>query len=463
MVMYKEVKVHIPGELYQEEGFLIEEGIPIKNGDIEAKISFYITRTAIINYFHNFLLKAETIEEIISNYIEKLHPEIKKIFLATIKKLAIPYKGSSSTLQNISDFRLLVYVGSGGGYSNFSGFEFPLWIGIGKVAVENRINWNIRIAHVLLHELYHAAADIHEAQNKQIKSLQKFRNRLGVAIRRNEIQTKRGIETYLKTVGEPIRTKPRFNIHHITALGYARMTSSENFLNQLTPVETSQDIEFIDPRELRYYLQVFFGELPGSFCNKIIDSALCVIALSIQDKFFINVTANIDKFFVRNSCQNLRYIKEHLEYIEYNGGIRKDFFKHLMKLLQFIICFCCMPYLGVACGVLGENIKPVKKIHILRRLKRWYEKDRPNPSNEVIIQFKDTVNRYCDPDVASGFLRFFESYLNAVKTMSIYIDPWNPDITKEIHDPNCRRKVSHAYKILNREFNILLSEFNKYK
>jgi hypothetical protein len=459
--MYKEVMV--PGKFGLEEGFLIEEGISIQNGDVEAKVSFYITRMAIISYFHNFLPKADTIEEVISDYIERLHPKIKTIFLAKIEKLSTPYKGSSSTLQNITDFRLLVYVGSGGGYCGFSGFELPLWIGIGEMTVKNHINWNGLVAHVLSHELYHAAADIHDEQDKQIKSLRKHRNRLEVAIRRNRIHLERGVEAYLKVIGKSNNKQPRIEIHDIVASGYASRTSSDNFIYGLTPVEKRQNIEFIDPRELQIYLHKFFGEWPGSFCNRINDSSLCVIALTIQDKEFINFATNIDRFLVSESFQNFQYINEHLEYIEYNAGPKKDFFLLLMKLLQFITCFCNMPYLSVAYGVLGEDIKPVNKIHIIRRLRKWYERERPNPSNEVIDQFKDTVNRYCDPDVASGFLRFFESYLDAVKTMSIYVDPWNPDFTKEIHDPNCRRKVARAYRILNREFNVLLSEFKKYE
>ena len=118
--------------------------------------------------------------------------------------------------------------------------------------------------------------------------------------------------------------------------------------------------------------------------------------------------------------------------------------------------------LSVAYEVFGEDIKPAKKIHVIQILRRWHERKRPNSSNEVINQFKETVKRHCNPDVASGFLRFFESYLDAVKTMYIYIDPWNLDITKEIHDRNCRKKASQTFKILNREFNVLLSEFKKY-
>jgi hypothetical protein len=461
--MYKKVMVPILGKFAQEEGFLIEEDVPVKNGDIEAKVSFYITRMAIISYFHNFLIKADTIEEVISDYIERHQPRIKNIFLTAIEKLSTPYRGSSSTLQNISDFRLLVYVGTGAGYCGFSGFELPLWIGIGEMAVKNHINWNGLVAHVLSHELYHVAADIHDEQGKQTKSLQKRRNRLEVAIKRNRIQIKRGIEAYLKVFEKSNSKQPRMKIRDIVASGYASRTSSDDFVYGLTHVETRQNIEFIELRELQIFLHKFFGEWPGSFCNRINDSALCVIALTIQDKEFINGATNIDKFLVSDSHQNFQYIKEHLEYIEYNAGSKKDFFLHLMKLLQFITCFCYMPYLSVAYGVLGEDIKPVKKIHIIRRLRRRYERKRPNQSNEVINQFKDTVNEYCEPDVASGFLRFFESYLDAVKTMSIYIDPCNPDIIKEIHDRNCRKKASQTFKILNREFNLLLSEFKKYK
>ena len=71
------------------------------------------------------------------------------------------------------------------------------------------------------------------------------------------------------------------------------------------------------------------------------------------------------------------------------------------------------------------------------------------------------VVKYCDPEVAKGFLRFYDHYLDIIKAQAIHNNPNNPNIRQQIHNTGCIERSKIAFRTLNVEFYKLFKDLKK--
>lgn len=420
-------KVTVINYQHQEEGgYLIEDNIYIKNGDETAKVSFFISNEAAEKYARKFIewdldqyiaqnyrLSDEDYKLIIHNYIRMHHKRIKSIFLRVIEKFAIYYKGFPSSISLVKEFKLLISSGPFQGTCIFLPDSGILWVFLEV----NSLNLKPKVIEgTISHELYHIVAEVHELENEQSKLLLRWREKLNEPIKKNKKLVEKRIEEYVRFLEE-------FNL------------------------------EFFSSEDIEESFLGFFGDWSATFWNKVIDSALCVIAIELEDKEYIQDSINRDEDSIKQLEYYLIELQGYKSHIEENATSRRDLFMSLIKLIEFIMCFVFMPYDGIAYGILGDNFRPRKKHKIITNFKKWIWR---NESNKIIYKFKNSIKKYCEPDIVTGFLRFFDAYLEIIKAQAIHNDPLNPNVTKQIHDIIARKKASDAYKILNYEFNKLL-------
>jgi len=201
----------------------------------------------------------------------------------------------------------------------------------------------------------------------------------------------------------------------------------------------------------------FYKYAQELFWSLIADSALNVIAIELGDVAHIEIDIERDKNRVGDLIARLEYISAIEDKIMKKGGdeTKRNHQLGALKLLQFMECFKKMPFEAVAYAILGDNWMPKKKRHFIRNLLKSF---RRNKAQENIDNFKSIVNQYCHPEVAEGFLRFYEDYLDIVSAQAIHNNPMDPSITQQIHNTECLKRGRKAYATLNKEFYSLFSQ-----
>lgn len=191
------------------------------------------------------------------------------------------------------------------------------------------------------------------------------------------------------------------------------------------------------------------------------DSALCVIAIELNDMDFLRYAVLRDGYHIDPLASKLRYLRDDLARIKGSDQFddrQKRFFQDTAGVLQFIFCFQHMPYEGIAYFILGEDWRPKQKHRLMGNLKKYFTR---NKSGQNVKRFRAIVEANCGEKVAGAFLRFYEAFLHIVKAQAIHNDPLDPDIKKQIFDTECLRRAKEAYKLLNREFKIVFEPITR--
>ena len=95
--------------------------------------------------------------------------------------------------------------------------------------------------------------------------------------------------------------------------------------------------------DFNYQLNAFFGDWVNSFWNKVLDSALCTIAIELSDWKFIDINCENDGSQLIHLKHNLSVLKG-----EYDAFSKSKNEKNLsfIRLLQFINCFAYFPFIA---------------------------------------------------------------------------------------------------------------------
>ena len=214
--------------------------------------------------------------------------------------------------------------------------------------------------------------------------------------------------------------------------------------------------------QLQQSVWYFYRYYSEKFWNLVDDSALCIIAMELEDTSFIFAWIENDKSMVHSlgeRLENLESLRRHIIKNESNDE-RKKFLLEALKIMQFIDCFNGMPFFAIAYGILGEGWKEKLKGNILRKMHiKWHR----NESSSNIYTFKALVKRYCDHEVERRFMRFYDLYIGIIKAQAIRNDPLDPNIQKQIHDTGAIERSKEAYSALNQEFSELFKKIRKIK
>lgn len=204
-------------------------------------------------------------------------------------------------------------------------------------------------------------------------------------------------------------------------------------------------------------IEYFYLYSTEQFWNLIADSALCVIAMELEDHDYVWPCIQRDERRVYDCENKFLDIESIMKYAIKNeiGLQKRNFLLAALRLIQFINCFEAMPIESVAYAVLGEKWHENARTKFFSIFgKQWHR----NAASAVIHNFKKLVISHCDHAVAEGFLRFYESYVHIIRAQSIHNNPLNPNISQQIHNTEALSRGEEAYNILNREFHKLFQE-----
>lgn len=426
---------HSPSQNYLPLG----EQFTFPNGGIDCNVNFYISPEALeiwSSIRSGFVPRTGTGVFVPKFSIEKFYNEnfhkFKNLLLQIFDELIQYYKGFPSRI-HLTERVWLIFEASMYYQANIEwSSDFKLF----------RIRYNINslkasdshIANTIKHEFLHIISEIHHGQNRIISSIDRMQSKLNSKIEENKIIVEESLQYLLKNF------------------------ESQTMSNGLAGINSTIQLEKLFEETVKR----FYGYTQKMFWNFICDSALCVIAIELDDLQFINYAVQRDaqRFF---GCErNLKWIKNLTEKAmkNENDDNRKNFLSNASKLFQFIICLDKMPYEGIAYSILGEDWRPGTKRRFIRKLRKYLHR---NKARQNIDNFRSIVQEYCDPEAGQGFLRFYDSYLRIVNAQAIHNDPSNPDVTKQIFDTECLNLGKEAYKTLNREFYILFKKMEEYR
>lgn len=399
-----------------EQGYKLGEDFSVPNGSIECGIYFYITSRSLgIWHKLNYQSIPLDIEFALSEFKNAWLEKYKKFLLDALKALIRQYRGFPSSIFKTERI-------------NFCFDEIP----IAQAMVRNPygdfrvifVSYDINclnepkaeVMHALKHELLHIVSKLHEGEDKTKKAMIVFQRRLSQKIEEN----RKIIDKCIGDVLSEYEGNPE-----ASAYAKGRVESFYKYAREL-------------------------------FWSLIADSALNVIAIELGDAAHIEIDIERDKNRIRDLIARLEYISSVEGKIMEKEGDETKRNRQLgaLKLMQFMECFKKMPFEAVAYAILGDNRMP-KKRHFIRNLLRSF---RRNKAQENIGNFKSIVNQYCYPEVAEGFLRFYEDYLGIVSAQAIRSNPLNPDIAQQIHNTECLKRGRKAYATLNKEFYRLFSQ-----
>jgi len=390
-------KAHIEGR----DCYEIEE-IHFDNNGTKATITSYFTVQCPKKMSDDRYYVYDTEEQAQEGIMGISYPTTLKILKRVIRKVARKYGAFPSSTHPSKNFIFIL------DYGNFRG-----WASNSKDYSTITVCLDIKHARphpayeAITHELLHIVSSFHHLESDMDKYLQRYRKNLQLPIEKNQKEVELALEEFSKTV-----FNPQF-----------------------------KDIDF------NYQLNAFFGDWVNSFWNKVLDSALCTIAIELSDWKFIDINCENDGSQLIHLKHNLSVLKG-----EYDAFSKSKNEKNLsfIRLLQFINCFAYFPFMSLSYALLGRNGFPKKSWHL------------PNKANHVINKFVSIVEEFSDPDVFRSFMVFFESYKEILRKGAIHIDPTNRDLTQQIHNSNTIKHASETYKTLNREFAFWLNEYRKH-
>ena len=420
--MVSERKI-VPAYSGQETGFDFEKPHKILNGNVECKIDFYVTSNALEYWSKNILGKKGIITNgLIQDFYEQNFERFSSM-LISVFKIFIKRYGGFPSMRNPTE-RLLVTFDTFFGIAsckNLSG-DFKL-IGV-RFNVAHLSLPDSEIVNVIKHELLHFIAEEIHGQRNTIEQIKKIQNESAISIEENRLL----IENQVKRV-----------------IVYCHRNSF--------------DAEKI-AEEISISRDYFYKYASLKFSNLVSDSALCIIAMEVGDMDFVNNWINNDTLIINKLEDRLKEVDRIVSHVIDNetDEIKKEILLNTLRLLQFIECFNGMPFFAIAYGVLGENwTQRLKKGFFKIRRKNWHR----NLSSKNIHDFERMVVKYCDSEVAKGFLRFYGHYLDIIKTQAIHNNPKNPNIRQQIHNTGCIERSKIAFRTLNVEFYRLFKDLKK--
>lgn len=418
-------QIKVPAYLGLEKGYELGSPLNIPNGDINCEIKFYITSHALEHWSKKNLKSFEQATDVaLTKFSEQNLKKFQRLLLIVLGKLIQHYKGFPSPIHLTEK---LWFCFDKGYYpascKNWSGDFKIIRICFNVDYLKESKSW---ITKTIKHELLHRISELHEGQDNTIRIISKWQDKLKEVIHENIIIVDKGVNELLDYYSKNL-SKPK-----------------------LTPERIEEIIKF------------FYKFSTKRFWNTISDSALCVIAIELDDMKFIAACIKRDKlgfYALETILKNIDLTMVHIIKNEPDER-RRNFLLAALKLLQFMTCFSCMPFEAIAYGILGDGWRPRMKKHFARNLwKSWHK----NKAAKNIDNFKKIVRETCSSEVASRFLRFYDSYLDIIKAQAIHNDPLNPNITQQIHNTECLRRGKKAYVILNNEFGKLFKELKKYE
>ena len=407
--------------LGEETNVILSDMAIIKNGPIECGISFFITRGAMIFWLRNFnhdkdvVITSSKVDAFTKKYCDRFRALLNENMVAIIKaygafpSVEFPAKNLAFVFESADRLASCE--------SMTKNFEIiRIAINVDSMHLEDGQLYNF-----IKHELFHIIAKLKEGEDQVKLNVEKLQKNFSDQINRE----KKMLENGIRNIVEYCTGK--------------RLSVGEIF------------------EQLQVSMQYFYKYYAEKFWNLVDDSALCIIAMELEDRKFIFAWIQNDKSMVYSlgeRLENLCNLREHIAKNEIDRK-KKMFLLETLKIIQFIECFNGMPFFAIAYGILGEGWKERIKGSILRKLHiNWHR----NESSLNIYTFKALVKKYCDVEVEKRFMKFYDSYLNVIKAQAIRNDPLEPNIQKQIHDTGAIERSKEAYAILNQEFSELFDE-----
>jgi hypothetical protein len=277
------------------------------------------------------------------------------------------------------------------------------------------------ITNMMKHELLHVISGLHYRQDSVKISIGKFQNRLMKPIKENMMTLESNIRKFFLSYNQK---------------------SQENH-------------EFI--QEVISSFKYFYKYSTKKFWNIISDSALCMIAIEIGDKNFIDYWINadttiVDQFEDRIKKFNKEFDKLNIERIGGTKATNEEF----KKALQYMDCFNGMPYFAVAMATFGHKQLIGNKSSNFWKNKKHKYHNQIELELKNIERFKGIIENYTHKNVKEEFLKFYQQYLKIFEAQSKSPDPLNADLTFQIHNKESLSKGRLSYKLLNRGFYSIL-------
>ena len=380
------------------------------NGNINGTASYYVTMEFLTSYRDikrvNTSMAAETLQFFIANDFIRFN----SILLDCLYYLVRKYNGYPSTSICTKEFMIVFTpVPKNTAFIECNENYTRIMIGIDANAAVFEDNV---LRSILLHELLHPISQVNYGERKISNLIRRWNKHLQSSIQQN---------------------------------GKILEVSINEFLKNLKSEDLISAAQEFDRLIHRFYARAFVN-----FDVNVADTALGIIAIELGDDDY-------NLAMLRGDEAALKPLETHLKNLKsiFNGLMKpspnQKYFNSAYKLLQYMYCYDSMPYRAIAWGVLSENKRWVAG-HPYSRLSR------DNSSIKVVAIFKKIVKGYCEHDVAQYFLEFYDAYLHIVNLGAIHNDPLNPNIRKQIFDTECIKQASNAYKILNKNFYILIQE-----
>ena len=405
----------------------------LQNGSKECGICLYVRRPALIVWLQEYLqdpnpiITGGKLDEFDERYFKRF-----RLMVVEVLKGLISHYGAFPSPQFPTENVAFIFDDSNSMASSKKISEDFMTIRIGVNIRYLEMN-DAQMLEFIKHEMFHIIAEVKEGQKRLIERIKVLQRRFSGDISKD-------------------RKLLDSSVQHV--LEYCREKSFN-----------AKDFE----EQINISVGYFYNYYAERFWNLVSDSALCVIAMELKDMSFIYTWVQSDKYIVVELGGRLEKLDGLMEHIIGNepDKIRKEMLKAALKVIQFIDCFNGMPFFAIAYGILGEAWEeriPAGKTLVERFKKvlgRVHTTVNMNESGRNISTFKTYVKKYCDPEVAARFLKFYDSYLEIIKAQSIDNNLLDLNIIKQIHDTGAIQRSEEAYTILNREFGGLFSKLRR--
>lgn len=413
------------GDLGWEEVYPLGELITIPNGDVNCRIIFCITARSLEYWYKKYYPKLSLdIEFALTELIRSWVGRYQKLLLNVLAGLIRQYRGFPSSIHKAEE---LYFCFDKLSLARASVLDFR-YFKIIRISydVDHLNEQEAIITNVIKHELFHIVSQMHEGEERTTQRISKFQDKLAKAIEQNKRTVDEGVKAILFYCGQMYK--------------YNKSPA----------------------KEFEHLILSFYEYSKKNFWNLISDSALCVIAIELDDIEYIRVDIKRDQNRIVNLTGWLRYIINIWKHImkKESDERKRNFSLSTLKLLQFILCFNDMPYNAIAYAILGDDWRPKKKRHFVRNFLKYFHR---NKAQQNIDDFESVVKKYCHSEVAEGFLRFYDDYLHIIDAQAIHNYPLDPNITQQIHNTECLKRGIRAYATLNREFYKLFRELKSYE
>tara|TARA_Y100000310_G_scaffold327583_1_gene394172 strand:+ start:218 stop:1456 length:1239 start_codon:yes stop_codon:yes gene_type:complete len=380
-------------------------------------IEVYINDNRINNKFpktESFKINAGSRTMVLDYFYEsKEFLNFYKLFKKALRKVMTKYKGFPSALLGteriVLAFHDLKYHGASESHKpDFS--QVTIKFGIVSIIESNSLIYNL-----LKHELYHTISSYHENESVQSNQLRRWERKLSGPVEKNKEEVKRWIDS----VSRDIKSLRYINLNALF----------DNFY--------------------RYTLKFFW--------NHVADTALGIIALELEDEDYI------DEFIARYENKALaldrfRKISSSMKKIIREAKTRKKrkYKKKLFELVQFMLAYNYIPFEMLPFALIDDYWHPKKPFFKIFKKQKYHRR-----AKKLIRTYEAKIVLFFLPESREAYMKFWNQYKEMTKHMNIWVDPLDPNITREIHNAECLESAKECYKTLNREFYKLFKAVKK--